>query len=228
MLISKINRKQDGRILTFDEQKRAPKGGITVKGKEFRGGEFIPKEYHTEFEKEMKKKKKKVEPKKEVTKKNDINKKLTVKKFTRLDASQRADEKHKIRNWYPDRKNFAFGVLNELSEKNNSKSTRGYILSEKGKTISISKTHKIFFDEANKWNNFTEVDYIVTADKGYGTKTMLAIIKDAIKENRNGIFLNSSVNAVGFYKKLGMKKASSNYFYFNKKSMKEFLDKFDK
>jgi hypothetical protein len=38
---------------TFDEQIRAPKGGITIKGKNFAGGEFIPVEggYATEYKK---------------------------------------------------------------------------------------------------------------------------------------------------------------------------------
>ena len=45
------------RIFTGDEQLRAPKGGVTVKGKKFKGGEFIPTAggYATEYKK-MKKK----------------------------------------------------------------------------------------------------------------------------------------------------------------------------
>jgi uncharacterized protein YjbI with pentapeptide repeats len=57
MLLSKIDRIEDGRIFIIDEHKRAPKGGISLKGKEFKGGQFIPSEYHAEFEKETKKKK---------------------------------------------------------------------------------------------------------------------------------------------------------------------------
>jgi DNA topoisomerase I len=54
MIIYRIDKNKytkDARF--FDEHLRAPKGGITLKGKEFRGGEFIPSEggYQEEFKK---------------------------------------------------------------------------------------------------------------------------------------------------------------------------------
>ncbi len=54
-----FNKAQEGKPITEDEKNRAPKGGITLKGKEFKGGEFIPKEggYAKEFEERKAKKK---------------------------------------------------------------------------------------------------------------------------------------------------------------------------
>ena len=88
MLLSKLT--LDGyRVKAIDEHLRAPKGGVIVKGKEFRGGEFIPSEggYAAEYKKSLQKKEpeNKKEPKHKridtstlgIAKKNDDGKWVT-------------------------------------------------------------------------------------------------------------------------------------------------------
>ena len=90
MLLSKIDKIEDGRIFIVDEHKRAPKGGIFLKGKEFKGGQFIPSEYHAEFEKETKKKKQEGSNKQEKKQKEQGSKgdKLTKKEVLKKLANK--------------------------------------------------------------------------------------------------------------------------------------------
>jgi hypothetical protein len=136
MLISKINKIQDGRIFTIDEHKRAPKGGISLKGKEFKGGQFIPSEYHAEFEKETKKKK-------EINKTNKKNVKPITNGFQviqeGLSSEQLDKELSEIKYWKKSRKNFGETILSDLEAGIKSKDSTGFIYKDNnGKTKGIA------------------------------------------------------------------------------------------
>ena len=85
------------RIFTGDEQLRAPKGGVTVKGKEFTGGEFIPSAggYAAEYKKMQKEgsSKKALAAKKSTKKTSLAAKKLDKKKLMALKQNLKAISK---------------------------------------------------------------------------------------------------------------------------------------
>ena len=227
MLLSKIDKIQDGRIFTIDEHKRAPKGGISLKGKEFKGGQFIPSEYHAEFKKETKKK-------------QEGSNKKNVKSITNgfkviqegLSSEQLAKEILEIKDWKKSRKDFGRYILEELEVGiMDEEDTTGFIYKENGNTKGISlATVGNSFPKGFRFNDFDEVLYLVTKEKGYGTKMILKMVKDILKRNRNGVVIQSSSTAKKFYEKIGMQRVEeySDLYMFDKKGMKEFINKFDK
>jgi histone acetyltransferase (RNA polymerase elongator complex component) len=74
------------------------------------------------------------------------------------------------------------------------------------------------------------LSYLVTKEKGYGTKMIARVVRNALKENKNGIILESLASAKKFYEKIGMQRVEdySDLYMFDKKGMKEFINKFDK
>jgi len=73
-----FNKEYEESPITVDEHKRAPKGGISLKGKEFKGGQFIPSEYHAEFEKKIKIKEGKISEKNNTSFKKELNRKQPI------------------------------------------------------------------------------------------------------------------------------------------------------
>jgi len=226
MLLSKIDKIQDGRIFTIDEHKRAPKGGISLKGKEFKGGQFIPSEYHAEFKKETKKK-------------QEGSNKKNVKSITNgfkviqegLSSEQLAREISEIKDWKRSRKNFGESILSDLGADIKSKDSTGFIYKDNnGKTKGIALATDNIYPKKSKFFNYVELSYLVTKEKGYGTKMIARVVRNALKENKNGIILESLASAKKFYEKIGMQRVEeySDVYMFDKKGMKEFINKFDK
>ena len=199
----------------------------------FRGEGPKPKSVEIKLKKE--KKKAVIKPKK----KKENNKKK-VKPITNgfkviqegLSSEQLAKEILEIKDWKKSRKDFGRYILEELEVGiMDEEDTTGFIYKENGNTKGISlATVGNSFPKGFRFNDFDEVLYLVTKEKGYGTKMILKMVKDILKRNKNGVVIQSSSTAKKFYEKIGMQRVEeySDLYMFDKKGMKEFINKFDK
>jgi len=166
----------------FDEHLRAPKGGISIKGKEFRGGEFIPSEggYAEEYEKMQKEGKGKSS--------EELKEKQT---------NSSSNKRHEY---------FKSNVHKELS-----KISKGEIklATAKGK-LSIEKNKKAIIDNARSvlenYSNYLSTDcYGLARDSIYNLRFLF---KDASLDNIDSEYLNQMV--VDSVKKMIYQEVESN------------------
>ena len=95
-VVSNIQKELKNIRSTFDAHLRAPKGGVSIKGKEFKGGEFIPSEggYAEEYEKMQKEGKSgsSEEPKEEKSPEKKTDKKEKEEKPKKEKKAKKAEE----------------------------------------------------------------------------------------------------------------------------------------